>query len=551
MTGIATDHSLTDAPISQLSGMIERKEVSPVEVLDACLANISAHDSKLHSFITVTEDIARQAAKAAQEQIAAGDLRGPFQGIPFALKDIVDVAGVLTTAHSKTLQDNVADTDATLTARLKAAGGVLLGKTATFEFAIGGPSWDLPWPPALNPWNRGFLPGGSSSGSAAAVAARLCHAAVGTDTGGSVRWPAAVTGLVGLKPTYGRISRKGVLPNTYSLDTCGPMTRTVEDCAIMLGVLAGYDPRCPGSIDVPVPDYRAALGNGTDLRGVRIGFVRHWYADTAMPAVVAAVDAAIAVLEGLGARVEEIKLAPLVDYVDAKTTISMAELYAIHACVMQQRYFDFSKRMRNRVILGAVIRAEDYVQAQRRRAQLTTSMLACFDRYDLLLTAGWQSTAEPADPQGIDFFKERQLVTMPFSLTGIPAVAVPCGFAEGELPLSLQLAGRPFDEAGVLRAAHAYERATPWHTYKPDLDKPIASAGGAATQQENAMSETASPSERAELAVLINNAGIDATPEQFEEMAQAYVHVRAMVGRLQRSFPFAAEPAHVFTPLKF
>lgn len=311
MTASTTETSLADMPISKLSGMIANKQVSPVEVLDACLDNIAAHDETLHGFITLTESIARDAAKNAESEAAKGAVRGPFHGIPFALKDIIDVAGVPTTAHSKTMVGNMARADATVTSKLQQAGGVLVGKTATFEFALGGPSWDLPWPPALNPWNRGTLPGGSSSGSGTVVAARFCHAAVGTDTGGSVRWPAAVTGLVGLKPTYGRISRKGVLPNTFSHDNCGPMTRTVEDCAIMLGAMAGHDPGCPGSMDVPVPDYRAALTG--DIRGLRIGFVRHWYAETALPEVVQAVDTAIGVLRELGAIVEEITLAPLAD----------------------------------------------------------------------------------------------------------------------------------------------------------------------------------------------------------------------------------------------
>lgn len=547
MTASTTETSLADMPISKLSGMIANKQVSPVEVLDACLDNIAAHDETLHGFITLTESIARDAAKNAESEAAKGAVRGPFHGIPFALKDIIDVAGVPTTAHSKTMVGNVARADATVTSKLQQAGGVLVGKTATFEFALGGPSWDLPWPPALNPWNRGTLPGGSSSGSGTVVAARFCHAAVGTDTGGSVRWPAAVTGLVGLKPTYGRISRKGVLPNTFSHDNCGPMTRTVEDCAIMLGAMAGHDAGCPGSMDAPVPDYRAALTG--DIRGLRIGFVRHWYAETALPEVVQAVDTAIGVLKELGAVVEEITLAPLADYVDAKTTISMSELYSIHRDGMRNRYFDYGKRFRNRVLCGALIRGEDYVQAQRRRAMLTTAMLACFDRYDILATAGWQTTADAADPDGTDFFRKRQLVTMPFSLTGIPAVSVPCGFAEGDLPLSLQLAGRPFDEAGVLAAAYAYEQATPWHDRKPDLSKTPSPL--APEPKETAMSDAKPKIDRAELAVLIRNAGIEPTPEQFEEIADAYGHVCAMLDRLHRDFPFEAEPAHVFTPLKF
>ena len=345
--------------------------------------------------------------------------------------------------------------------------GVLVGKTATFEFALGGPSWDLPFPPALNPWNLKHLPGGSSSGSGAAVAARLVPAAIGTDTGGSVRWPAAVCGIAGLKPTYGRISRRGVHPNTFSLDHCGPMTRTVEDCALMLGATAGYDRHDPGSIDVPVDDYAGALTGS--VKGLRIGLVRHWYENAATPEVTAAVDVAVGRLKELGAIVEEIRLSPLTDYIDAKTTISLCELYAIHEKDLKARPEDFGYLLRTRVIAGGLIRAEEYVQAMRWRTELSTAMLAEFRRFDLFATAGWLTTAEPADPVAPDFFKHRQIVTMPFSLAGIPALSVPCGFSADGLPLALQIAGRPFDEATVLRAGDAYQRATDWHLRKPPI----------------------------------------------------------------------------------
>ena len=456
-----------DLSLEEMSALLQARRLSPVELTEAVLARIDRLNPKIHAFITVATESARQQAKDAEARLAAGAPRGPFDGIPFALKDNIETKGLRSTSHSKLLIDNVPTAHAHVASRLLDTGGVLIGKTATFEFALGGPSWDLPFPPALNPWNLNHLPGGSSSGSGAAVAARLVPAAIGTDTGGSVRWPAAVCGITGLKPTYGRISRRGVHPNTFSLDHCGPMTRTAADCAVILAAAAGFDPLDPGSIDEPVPDYRSALTGS--IKGLRIGLVRNWYADAATPEVAAAVDQAAGTLRAMGATVEDISLAPLLDYIDCKTTISLCELYAIHEKDLKTRPQDFGEKLRTRVIAGGLIRAEDYIQAMRWRTELTTAMLAMFRRFDLLATAGWLTPAEPADPDGVDFFKQRMIVTMPFSLAGIPALSVPCGFSKDGLPLAFQLAGKPFDEATVLRAGDAYQRATDWHTSAPKL----------------------------------------------------------------------------------
>lgn len=456
---------LADLTVAQSGLLLERREVSPLELVDAALARIERLNPVLHAFITVTADAARARARAAEARIAKGGYRGGIDGIPFALKDNIETAGVRSTSHSRLLIDNVPREDAAVAANLANAGGILVGKTATFEFAAGGPSWDLPWPPAMNPWSDRHLPGGSSSGSGAAVAGRLVPAAMGTDTGGSVRWPAAVCGIAGLKPTYGRVSRRGTHPNTFSLDQCGPMTRTVEDCAIVLAAAAGHDPRDPGSIDEPVPDYRAALTGSVE--GLRVGLVRHWYARDAEPEVVDAVDAAVRQLDALGAVVEEIELAPLVDYVDCKAVLSMGELFAVHERDLRTRPQDFGRLLRRRVLAGALMRAEDYVQALRWRTELTTGMFAHFRRFDVLVTAGWLNPAEPNDPEGAGFFKDRPMVTFPFSLTGIPALSVPCGFSADGLPLSMQIGGKPFDEATVLRVGDAYQRSTPWHLRTP------------------------------------------------------------------------------------
>ncbi|OYW15217.1 MAG: hypothetical protein B7Z50_02095 [Sphingomonadales bacterium 12-62-5] len=462
-----TTTDLVDLSVLELGRLMRSGDLSPVVLTQTCLDRIARHDGSLNSFITVCAETALAQAKTASRELAEGIDRGPFHGIPFALKDNIDTAGVLSSSHSKIFVDRFPTESATVARKLEAAGGILIGKTSTFEFAIGGPSWDLPWPPARNPWNRDYLPGGSSSGSGAAVGARFVPAAIGTDTGGSVRWPAAMCGITGLKPTYGRISRRGVHPNTYSLDHCGPMTRTAEDCAIMLAACAGYDPRDPGSIDEPVPDYLAALTGS--IKGLRIGLVRHWYEADATDEVVAAVDTAVAVLRDLGAIVEPVTLDPLRDYVDAKTTISIAELFSVHEKDMRTRPRDFGKLLRSRVMAGGLVRAEDYVQAMRWRAELASRMMAHFGRFDVFVTAGWLAPADPADPEGVDFFKKRQLVTMPFSLTGMPALNVPCGFSAGGLPLSLQFGGRPFDEATVLRAGDAFQRASDWHLATPDL----------------------------------------------------------------------------------
>jgi aspartyl-tRNA(Asn)/glutamyl-tRNA(Gln) amidotransferase subunit A len=313
--------------VAELARRIRKRELTPVELTRAMLDRIKRHDGRLHAILTVTEEQALAQARAAEAELGAGIDRGPLHGIPFGLKDIIATAGIRTTAHSKLLADNVPAADARVVELLYGAGGCLLGKLATFEFALGGPSYDLPWPPARNPWSLDNMPGGSSSGAGAAVAAGFLPLAIGTDTGGSIRWPAAACGIVGLKPSYGLVSRRGVLPNTFSMDHCGPLARSVEDCALALQAIAGYDTADPGSIAVTVPDYREALGG--DLRGLRIGLVESWYSggDT-HPALAAAVGRAIATLRDLGAKVEPVALPDLQSFGDCKTVISTVELYA-------------------------------------------------------------------------------------------------------------------------------------------------------------------------------------------------------------------------------
>src|SRR5438477_9165920 len=454
--------------IAELNRLYDRHELSPVEVTRALLDRIAAHDGNLHSFIRVTPQVALAAATAAERELMAGRRRGPLHGIPYALKDIVETAGIPTTGHSKLCKDYVPAADAHLVSLLKAGGAVLMGKLATWEFALGGPSWDLPWPPARNPWNPDYLPGGSSSGAGAAVAVGFVPGAIGTDTGGSIRGPAAVCGIAGLKPTYGRVSRRGVFPNTFTMDHCGPLTRSAEDIALFLQVIAGFDPEDPGSEDVPVSDYGAELGR--PIAGLRLGLIEDWYAAGAHPDLASAMSEAADALRGLGATVEPVQLSSLRDYTDCKTTISVAELYAIHEKDLKTRPQDFGRILRSRVLPGALIRAEDYVQAVRWRAVLAREQAMALKRFDALVTAGALNVADRADPNQSDRLVSSPSITMPFSVGGLPALAIPCGFSRAEgLPLSLQIAAAPMAEAMVLRVAHAYQQATDWHRRHPAL----------------------------------------------------------------------------------
>jgi aspartyl-tRNA(Asn)/glutamyl-tRNA(Gln) amidotransferase subunit A len=455
--------------IAELGRAYDTKELSPVEVTRALLDRVATYDGKLNSFIRVTEDMALAQAKTAEAELMTGRRRGPMHGVPYGLKDIVETTGIPTTGHSKLRQDHVPKEDAEVERRLKAGGGILLGKLATWEFALGGPSFDLPWPPARNPWDPKRLPGGSSSGPGAALAAGFMPAAIGTDTGGSVRGPAAFCGIAGLKPTYGRVSRRGVFPNTFTMDHIGPMTRSAEDIALMLQVIAGFDPADVGSEDRPVPDYAATLTG--DIKGLRLGLIEGWHeGDDAHPDLARGIAEAVAVLEGLGAVIEPVRLSSLREYTDCKTTISSVELYSIHEHDLRTRPQDFGRILRNRVLPGALIRSEDYLAAQRWRTALAQEQAAVLHRVDALLTAGARTIADIAEPNRPDRHVSTPSITMPFSISGVPALAIPCGFSRAEhMPLSLQIAAAPFQEATALRIAHAYQQATDWHRRHPTL----------------------------------------------------------------------------------
>lgn len=455
--------------ISEASALLRDRKLSPVEYTEALLKRADAHDGLLNVYIRRMDDVALDAARRAEAEIARGEWKGPMHGIPFGLKDIVDVEGVPTTAHSKILADNVAKSDAEVTRRLREAGGVLTGKLATHEFALGGPSFDLPWPPARNPWNRDHHPGGSSSGSGAGVAAGFFPAAIGTDTGGSVRNPASCNGIVGMKATYGRVSRAGVIPLAFSLDHVGPMTRTVEDNAIMLNVIAGHDPADPGSARAEKPDFTAGLEKG--VKGLRIGIIRHFYTRDleADPEMAQAIEDAASLLAREGAEIREVKVAPLQDFATCNRIILMSEAYAIHEKWLQERPRDYGALCRERIAAGAFYRAVDYIKALRWRGVLVRQFNEAMADLDVVITA---SSMEPPAPiehaEEVERTYPRQ-ARAPFNLTGSPAMAVPTGFSSAGMPLSMQIVGKPFDEAMVYRVGRAYERATNWTSRHPTL----------------------------------------------------------------------------------
>ena len=457
-------HLLTIADAAQLIGA---RKLSPVEYTDALLARIDALDPQLNAFITVTADLARKLAREAETEIMAGRYRGPLHGVPFALKDIYDTKGILTSGGSKVCSDNIPAADATTTSMLYDAGAVLLGKLQTHEFAHGGPSFDLPWPPARNPWRLEHFTGGSSSGSGAALAAGLIPASLGSDTGGSIRGPASFCGLVGLMPTSGLVSRAGVIPNSFTFDHCGPMARTVEDCAILLQAIAGYDAQDAGSIESKIPDYRGAL-NG-DIKDVRIGALRHYWEEDmpAHPDLKRAMDEAIEVFKKLGARVEDCRTRPMQDSFDTKVIIAESEIYSIHYDNLKSRPGDFGRDFLGRVLPACLFQSSDYVQASREHRRIVAEMRPLYEKYDVLLTAGF-GPAPRLDAYRTANFWQKANVFTPSNVTGGPSLELPNGFSDG-LPLGMQVIGRPFDEATVLRVGHAYQQATEWHTRHPQL----------------------------------------------------------------------------------
>ena len=437
--------------LAEAGRRIAAKTLSPSELLDDCLARIAEVEPRLNACIRLMADDARAAARALDDEAP----RGPLHGIPIGVKDIIDIAGLPSTCHSAQRLDHMAMADAAVITRLRAAGAVFPAKLATHEFAIGGPAFDLPFPPARNPWNREHHPGGSSSGSGAAVAARMLPGALGTDTGGSVRHPASHCGLVGLKPTYNLVPRDGVFPLAFSLDHVGPLTRTVEDSALMLGVMAGGD-------------FTGGLAKG--LKGLRIGYVRHFHEidQPADPEMAAALDEAARVMAAEGAIITDISLPPLQQFAAVNRTILYAEAGAIHEHWLKNSPEKYAGVTRRRLLPSQFVSAADHVQAQRRRGEMVAAVLEAFTQVDLLLTA---SSMDPAcridDTPMVERTYPRQART-PFNVTGHPAVTIMNGLHSTGLPLSLQLVAPAFEEVLLLQAAAGYERAAPWKDMAPN-----------------------------------------------------------------------------------
>ena len=459
--------------IAAASRVIAAGQASPVDLMQACLDRIARHDGALHSFIRTTPEQALADARASEARHQAGAALGPLDGIPIAHKDIYETAGIPTTAHSRLLQDHVPEHDGTVVRRLREAGTVMLGKLATHEFAFGGPSFDLPWPPVRNPWDPARFTAGSSSGTGAAVAAGFILGGTGSDTGGSIRGPAALCGIAGIKPTYGLCPRTGILPLTYSMDHAGPMAWTVEDCALLLQAMAGPDPADPASAHRPVPDFSAASGRG--IAGLRIGVVRSWH-EVEHPvslATLAGIEGAADLFRSLGAEVRDVALPSLEDFYACGFLILVTEAYAAHEPWLQTRFNDYGELLRDRMALGALVSGADYVQAVRRRRELCAAVQAAMAGVDLLLTASATGEAPLIDqvPKWAMFGPPS--LTMPFNVTGQPALSVCSGYGEGGMPVSIQLAGRPFKDATVLAAGMAFEAGTGFRARRPSLSSPV------------------------------------------------------------------------------
>jgi aspartyl-tRNA(Asn)/glutamyl-tRNA(Gln) amidotransferase subunit A len=454
------------ASIADLGRRFRRKEVSPTEVVGALLARIERLEPRLHCFVTLTAERALAEARAAEAKLMRGEAGSPLLGIPVGYKDIYDTRGILTTAGSALFADRVPDADATCVTKLQEAGCVMVGKLITHEFAMGIQFPGHRYPAATNPWNVAHMPGGSSSGSGAGLAAGLFAGATGSDTGGSIRGPAAFCGIAGIKPTYGRVSRAGVITLSWTLDHTGPMARTVEDCALMLQALAGHDPADPASSRAPVDDYVSGLGRS--IRGLRVGVPRAYFFDGVDAELGAAFEASMRTLEQLGATVREVVI-PSIDTAWAFLVILLTEAFAYHERDLRERPQLYGDVLRERFQAGGLVTAGEYVQAQRLRSRLRAEMNDALKTVDVLVTPTMLGPATPFAKAFDPSFGVPKSNTAPFNVTGLPALAVPCGFASSGLPLSLQIAGRAFEEASVLRVGHAYEQATDWHTRRPPV----------------------------------------------------------------------------------
>ena len=444
--------------VAEAAAAIAAGELSPVELVDSVLRRIDATEGTIGAFACVTAEAARADAAAAEAEIAAGRYRGPLHGIPVGVKDLCDTAGVPTTCSSKVRAGNVPDRDAAVVERLRAAGTVMVGKTHTHEFAFG-----VITPTTRNPWDPRRIPGGSSGGSAAAVAAGSCLVGVGSDTGGSIRIPSALCGTTGLKPTYGRVSRRGIASLSWSLDHCGPLARSVRDCALVMNAIAGHDPADPGSVDVPVPDFTEAVDGG--VAGLRVGVPADFFLDRVSDDVAAATRGAHRMLEGLGCRLDEVTIPHAEAMLATAWAIILPEASAYHQELLRDSADLYQPDVRLLLEVGELVLATDYIRALRVRTLIQRSWAEMFEGIDVLVTptvpiaAPKVGTAAATWPDGTVEEITQALVrlTVPADLTGLPALSVPAGKDPAGLPLAVQVIGRPFDETTVLRVGAALE----------------------------------------------------------------------------------------------
>ncbi len=460
---------LTSLTLAEAADLIQACKVSPLELTRACLERIAELDSRLNSFATLTADLALKQAQEAERAIARGTHRGPLHGIPIALKDLYETKGVRTTAASKLLADYVPVEDCTVVQKLNEAGTITLGKLNMQEWALGITNLTSYFGPVRNPWDLNRITGGSSGGSGAALAADLCFGSMGSDTGGSIRVPAALCGIVGLKPTSGRVSTYGVLPLSWSLDHAGPMARTVRDVALLLQVVAGYDPADPASVNVPTEDYSAHLGDG--IKGWRVALASDEYYSSADAEVFQAVRDASKVFEQLGAKVSEIPFGQVQEARQANRVILHSDAAAVHRERLQTTPEAFGAELLPRLKDGLAALATDYAVARHKAALFRRQVENLFADYDILLTPTTPMVAARwDDPQALDTVRANMSrFTSAFNVAGVPVLSVPCGFSHEGLPIGMQIIGRHWAEARVLRAGHAYEQATEWHLRKPAL----------------------------------------------------------------------------------
>ena len=464
-----TTADTADLPISEAADLVRKRKLSPIELTEACLERIAALDARVRAFITVTREDAMAGAQQAAAAIAGGNYKGPLHGIPIALKDLFDTAGVRTTAGSNILRERVPTEDAEATARLKAAGAIILGKLNMHEFAFGATGLNRHYGGTHNPWGLDRMSGGSSSGSGAAVAAGMALGALGTDTGGSIRIPSSLCGVTGLKPTYGRVSRRGVVPLSWSLDHVGPMARTAADAALILKAIAGRDDGDQTSSEEPVPDYAKTLAD-TRLKRLRIGVPDSFFFDNVEAECLEAIRAALFLLRDMKAEVDEVSLPHAAEAPAAAAAIMLPEALAYHHRWLAERPDDYGEDVRGRLELAALFPAVTYVEAKRLRTLMSEEWrTSVFERFDLLAVPATPVAAPTLDDDVFQTTLTLTRFTGAFNLTGLPAISIPCGFTSTGLPIGLQLVGRWWEEATALRVAHAYQQATDWHKRTPPL----------------------------------------------------------------------------------